>query len=170
MWNQCISSACSQLERQALEDIDKAQKDLTVRVADAREQVMQEIGGEVLVRNRQLEDEIAEQSNQVLYMLGVLTDLNTRMDPHSNRHDLTNKDLILQISRHHISSSLHVCRAAGKVGRQELRAEQGEFGIQAQSHGLGGAPAGCSSTLPCLSKGCPGSGWLESCLTLHSPL
>ena len=76
VWHKCTSSACSQLERQALEDIDKAQKDLAARVADAREQVMQEIGGEVLVRNRQLEDEIAEQSNQVLCVLGVFTNVN----------------------------------------------------------------------------------------------
>ena len=92
MWDQYAFSACSQLELQALEDIDKAQKDLAVRLADAREQVMQEIGGKVLMRNRQLEDEIAEQSNQVC--LEGMSDLYEYTL--TATHDLTTKGPILQ--------------------------------------------------------------------------
>ena len=59
-------TACSDLEQQALEDLEKALKDAAVRVRQAHDEATAVAGGEALVQCRRLQNELSEQSVQVL--------------------------------------------------------------------------------------------------------
>ena len=57
---------CSELEQQGLDDLDKAHKDMALRVRQAREEATNVAGGQALVQTRLLQQQLGEQSLQVL--------------------------------------------------------------------------------------------------------
>ena len=58
-------TACSDLEQQSLQDLEKARKDAAVRVRQAHDEATAVAGGEALMQSRRLQNELSEQSLQV---------------------------------------------------------------------------------------------------------
>ena len=56
----------SKVEQQALEDLDKAHKDMSARVKRAQEEATNLAGGQALMQSRLLQQELSEQCTQVI--------------------------------------------------------------------------------------------------------
>lgn len=63
---------CSELEQQGLDDLDKAHKDMALRVRQAHEEATNVAGGQALVHTRLLQQQLGEQSLQVLEIAALI--------------------------------------------------------------------------------------------------
>lgn len=61
---------CSVLEQQGLEDLDKAHRDMALKVKQARDEATKVAGGQALIQSRLLQ-ELSDQSIQVSRMLSL---------------------------------------------------------------------------------------------------